>query len=70
MIVPFKVKSHFLSQDSLGNSALHYATMFWPEEVVGRLLKLGANVGTVNLQVELSILATIEKFVKDVKSAG
>ena len=63
MIAPFKVKSHSLSQDSLGNSALHYATMFWPEEVVGRLLKLGANVGTVNLQVELGILATIEKFV-------
>ena len=53
MIAPFEEKSQYLSQDSLGNSALHYATMFWPEEVVGRLLKLGANVGTVNLQVEL-----------------
>ena len=62
MIAPFEEKSQYLSQDSLGNSALHYATMFWPEEVVGRLLKLGANVGTVNLQVELGILATIEKF--------
>ena len=35
-------------RDSLGNTALHYATQRWPEEAVTELLKLGANIGVKN----------------------
>ena len=35
-------------RDSLGNTALHYATQRWPEEAVTELLELGANIGVKN----------------------
>ena len=44
--------------------------MFWPEEIVSRLLKLGANVGLTNLQGEPAILnilpSTMENFLDTV----
>ena len=42
-------------QDKSGNSALHYATQFWSQEVVSRVLKLGANVGLRNVHGEVAI---------------
>jgi ankyrin repeat protein len=39
-------------QDNTGNTALHYATLFWPEDTVARLLRLGASVGLRNLAGE------------------
>ena len=63
-------KFSFCFQDRQGNSALHYATMFWPEDIVSRLLKLGANVGLTNLQGEPPILnilpSTMENFLDTV----
>uniref|UniRef100_A0A0K2VB98 Transient receptor potential cation channel protein painlesslike [Acyrthosiphon pisum] n=1 Tax=Lepeophtheirus salmonis TaxID=72036 RepID=A0A0K2VB98_LEPSM len=34
--------------DELGNVPLHYATQIWGQEVVKRLLELGANIGIIN----------------------
>jgi len=35
-------------QDILGNAPLHYATQFWDQETVTKLLLLGANIGLRN----------------------
>jgi len=35
-------------QDILGNTPLHYATQFWDQETVTKLLLLGANIGLRN----------------------
>ena len=44
--------------------------MFWPEDIVSRLLKLGANVGLTNLHGEPAILnilpSTMENFLDTV----
>ena len=44
--------------------------MFWPEDIVSRLLKLGANIGLRNLQGEPAILnilpSTMENFLDTV----
>ena len=54
------------SQDSQGSSSLHLATQLWGEEVVDRLLRLGANVGLENQWGELPITSilpsTLESF--------
>ena len=52
--------------DSQGSSSLHLATQLWGEEVVVRLLKLGANVGLENQWGEVPITSilpsTLESF--------
>ena len=54
------------SQDGQGSSSLHLATQLWGEDVVARLLRLGANVGLENEWGELPITsilpATLESF--------
>ena len=35
-------------QDTLRNTALHYATQLWTQEVVRYVLELGANIGIKN----------------------
>ena len=63
-------------QDSLGNTALHYATQFWDQDTVTRLLLLGANIGLRNNLGEAPISnilpATMETFLNDhcIKSEG
>ena len=53
-------------KDSLGNTALHYATQRWPEQAVTALLELGANIGIKNIWREIPISRirpeTMEKF--------
>ena len=53
-------------QDGQGSSSLHLATQLWGEDVVARLLRLGANVGLENQWRELPITsilpATLESF--------
>jgi len=41
--------------DSLGNTALHYATQKWPQSTVRRLLEAGANIGIKNHWKEIPI---------------
>ena len=57
-------------QDKTGNSALHYATQFWPQDTVTRILALGANVGLRNLSgeaaVSIMLPSTIENFLDSV----
>ena len=43
------------SQDSLGNTALHYAVQLWDQDTVTKLLLLGANIGLRNRQGEAAI---------------
>ena len=63
-------------QDSLGNTALHYATQFWDQETVTKLLLLGANIGLRNNLGEAPIYnilpSTMESFLNDhcIKSEG
>ena len=63
-------------QDSLGNTALHYATQFWAQDTVTKLLLLGANIGLRNNLGEAPISnilpATMETFLNEhcVKSEG
>ena len=53
-------------QDLLGNTPLHYATQFWDQDTVTKLLELGANIGLRNKAGEAPIAgilpATMEKF--------
>eukprot|EP00090_Calanus_glacialis_P040395 TRINITY_DN7041_c0_g1_i5.p1 TRINITY_DN7041_c0_g1~~TRINITY_DN7041_c0_g1_i5.p1 ORF type:complete len:976 (-),score=208.34 TRINITY_DN7041_c0_g1_i5:92-3019(-) len=42
-------------QDILGNTPLHYATQFWDQETVTKLLLLGANIGLRNYLGEAPI---------------
>ena len=35
-------------QDTMRNTALHYATQLWTQEVVRYVLELGANIGIKN----------------------
>ena len=35
-------------QDTMRNTALHYATQLWTQEVVRHVLELGANIGMRN----------------------
>ena len=55
-----------LIQDVLGNTALHYATQFWGQDTVARLLALGANIGLKNKSGEAPIAgilpSTMEAF--------
>ena len=37
-------------QDSLGNTALHYAGKFWDQDTVTKLLLKGANIACVNVE--------------------
>ena len=63
-------------QDSLGNTALHYATQFWDQDTVTKLLLLGANIGLRNNLGEAPIYnilpSTMETFLNDhcIKSQG
>ena len=41
--------------DSLGNTALHYATQKWPQSTVRKLLEAGANIGIKNHWKEIPI---------------
>ena len=56
----------WLPQDILGNTALHYATQFWSQDTVSRLLVLGANIGLRNNEGAAPIggilPATMEQF--------
>ncbi len=38
-----------------GNTALHYAALFWPEDMVAWLLQFWAGVGLRNMAVELAV---------------
>ena len=40
-------------QDKMMNTALHYATQLWPQEVVRYVLELGANIGVKNVYDEV-----------------
>ena len=42
-------------QDKMMNTALHYATQLWPQEVVRYVLELGANIGVKNVYDEVQI---------------
>lgn len=42
-------------KDTLGNTALHYATQMWPQTTSRRLLELGANIGLQNVYEEVPI---------------
>ena len=42
-------------KDKLDNTALHYATQFWPQNVVLTLLELGGNIGLKNMYGEVPI---------------
>merc|ERR1719341_132698 len=63
-------------QDVLGNTALHYATQFWGQDTVARLLALGANIGLKNKSGEAPIAgilpSTMEAFLNTscLKSEG
>jgi len=63
-------------QDVLGNTALHYATQFWGQDTVARLLALGANIGLKNKSGEAPIAGilptTMEAFLNTscLKSEG
>ena len=48
-----------------GNSPLHYAAQFWSQEVVARILRLGANVGLKNRKDELAISGVQPKTMED-----
>ena len=43
-------------QDTTKNTALHYATQLWPQEVVRGILELGANIGVKNQYDEVKNL--------------
>ena len=64
-----KLKEIINLKDSLGNTALHYATQFWPQTVVRELLELGANIGLKNIYGEVPINRilpeTMEEFLND-----
>ena len=64
-----KLKEIINLKDSLGNTALHYATQFWPQTVVRELLELGANIGLKNIYDEVPINRilpeTMEEFLND-----
>ena len=61
-----RVLNLMLIQDILGNTALHYATQFWGQDTVARLLALGANIGLKNKSGEAPIAgilpSTMEAF--------
>ena len=40
-------------QDKTKNTALHYATQLWPQDVVRYILELGANIGVKNIYEEV-----------------
>ena len=50
-----RLRSIINQQDELGNTALHYATQFWPQKVTAALLELGANIGLKNIYGEVPI---------------
>ena len=50
-----RLRSIVNQQDGMGNTALHYATQFWPQSVVAALLELGANIGLKNMYGEVPI---------------
>ena len=50
-----KLKSIINLKDSLDNTALHYATQFWPQTIVKSLLEIGANIGLKNIYEEVPI---------------
>ena len=56
-------------KDLLGNTALHYATQKWPQQVVRMLLERGANVGIRNQWGEVPInkiaCSTMETFLDE-----
>ena len=52
-------------QDTLGNSALHYATQSWPQGVVTTILKLGANIGLTNFKGESAISGILPHTMED-----
>ncbi len=49
------VRAIINKRDVLRNTALHYATQFWPQETVRKLLELGANIGMKNHWDEIPI---------------
>ena len=63
-------------QDSHGNTALHYATQFWDNDTVTKLLLLGANIGLRNNLGETPISnilpSTMESYLNQhcIKSQG
>ena len=50
-----KLRTVINQRDGLGNTALHYATQFWPQSVVLTLLELGSNIGLKNVYDEVPI---------------
>ena len=65
-----KLRTIINLKDSLDNTALHYATQFWPQSVVRTLLEMGANIGLKNIYEEVPIdrilPETMEDFLNDV----
>ena len=63
-------------RDVLGNTALHYATQYWDQNTVRKLLELGANIGMKNHWEDIPITSippqTMEEFLDEycIKSAG
>ena len=57
-------------RDLLGNTALHYATQMWPQDVVRSLLDAGANIGMRNHWHETPVAkilpATLEAYLDEV----
>ena len=60
-----RLRSIINQQDSMGNTALHYATQFWPQSVVSALLELGANIGLKNIYEEVPINKILPEVMED-----
>ena len=63
---PGHIRSIVNLQDSEGNTPLHYAVYNWPEEIVKKLLNLGANASIRNKNKEIALSrmkkSTLEDF--------
>lgn len=60
-----KLKNIINSQDRLGNTALHHATQYWPQDIVKALLELGANIGLKNDLDEVPINRILPEVMED-----
>ena len=52
-------------KDRLGNTALHHATQYWPQNVVKSLLEMGANIGIKNDLEEVPINRILPEVMED-----